>query len=170
MSEKGSERKWKSLSYVWLFETPWTDSSSPGSSVHRILQTRIPSGLPFPSPGDFPFLGMELWSPALQAHSLPTESQCQIIQILSEKWWRECYIWQIWLTDLTEKIYECLYNPHRYIYTCIKELNDVQFFLFFFSVLLHSGFFFAFIYVFFFFLTSHYCIGFAIHQHSFFFF
>ena len=170
MSEKGSERKWKSLSYVWLFETPWTDSSSPGSSVHRILQTRIPSGLPFPSPGDFPFLGMELWSPALQAHSLPTESQCQITQILSEKRWRECYIWQIWLTDLTEKIYECLYNPHRYIYTYIKELNDVQFFLFFFFSAASFCFFFAFIYVFFFFLTSHYCIGFAINQHSFFFF
>ena len=31
------------------------------------------SGLPFPSPGDLPNLGIELGSPALQADSLPTE-------------------------------------------------------------------------------------------------
>ena len=32
------------------------------------------SGLPFPSPGDLPDPGIELWSPALQADSLPTET------------------------------------------------------------------------------------------------
>ena len=31
------------------------------------------SGLPFPSPGDFPNPGIELGSPELQADSLPTE-------------------------------------------------------------------------------------------------
>ena len=31
------------------------------------------SGLPFPSPGDLPNPGMETWSPALQADSLPSE-------------------------------------------------------------------------------------------------
>ena len=31
------------------------------------------SGLPFPSPGDLPNPGIEPWSPALQADSLPTE-------------------------------------------------------------------------------------------------
>ena len=31
------------------------------------------SGLPFPSPGDLSNLGFELWSPALQADSLPAE-------------------------------------------------------------------------------------------------
>ena len=31
------------------------------------------SGLPFPSPGDLPDLGIEPGSPALQADSLPTE-------------------------------------------------------------------------------------------------
>ena len=30
--------------------------------------------LPFPSPGDLPDPGIELWSPALQADSLPSES------------------------------------------------------------------------------------------------
>ena len=33
------------------------------------------SGLPFPSPGDLPNLGIEPWSPALHADSLPTELQ-----------------------------------------------------------------------------------------------
>ena len=31
------------------------------------------SGLPFPSPGDIPYPGIEPASPALQADSLPTE-------------------------------------------------------------------------------------------------
>ena len=31
------------------------------------------SGLPFPSPGDLPDLGIKPWSPALQVDSLPTE-------------------------------------------------------------------------------------------------
>ena len=31
------------------------------------------SGLPFPSPGDLPHPGIEPWSPALQADSLPIE-------------------------------------------------------------------------------------------------
>ena len=33
------------------------------------------SGLPFPSPGDLPDTGIEPWSLALQADSLPTELQ-----------------------------------------------------------------------------------------------
>ena len=49
------------------------DCSLPGSSVHGILQARILSGLPFPSPGDFPDPGVELGSPALQTDSLPSE-------------------------------------------------------------------------------------------------
>ena len=45
--------------------------SLPGSSVHGILQARIWSGLPFPSPGDLPNPGIEPESSALQADSLP---------------------------------------------------------------------------------------------------
>ena len=44
------------------------DCNLPGSSVHGILQARILSGLPCPSPGDLPDLGMEplsLMSPEL---------------------------------------------------------------------------------------------------------
>ena len=49
------------------------DCSPPGSSVHGILQARIWSGLPFPSPGDLPNPGIEPKSPALKANSLPSE-------------------------------------------------------------------------------------------------
>ena len=49
------------------------DCSLPGSSVLGILQARILSELPFPSPEDFPNPGIEPRSPALQANSLLTE-------------------------------------------------------------------------------------------------
>ena len=52
--------------------TPWT----------VVFQAPLPvgfskqeywSGLPFPSPGDLPNPGIEPWSPALQADTLPSE-------------------------------------------------------------------------------------------------
>ena len=57
------------------------DCSPPGSSVHGIFHEKIPSreeywnGLPFPSPGDLPNVGIEPRSPALQADSLLSEPQ-----------------------------------------------------------------------------------------------
>ena len=64
-----SQPWWFAKSHVWLFAAPWTV----GSSVHGILQARIWSGLPFPSPGDLPDPGIELGSPAPLADSLPTK-------------------------------------------------------------------------------------------------
>ena len=49
------------------------DCSSPGSSVHGILQARILEWIAFPSPGDLPNLGIESRSPALQADALLSE-------------------------------------------------------------------------------------------------
>ena len=43
------------------------------SIVYGILQARILEGLPFPSPEDLPDPGIEPWSPALKAESLPSE-------------------------------------------------------------------------------------------------
>ena len=51
------------------------DCSLPGSSVHGILQARIPEWLPFSFLGNLPDRGIEPGSPALQADSLPTELQ-----------------------------------------------------------------------------------------------
>ena len=53
------------------------DCSPPGSSVHGILQTRIPEWVAMPSSGDLPDPGLKPvspTSPALQEESLPTES------------------------------------------------------------------------------------------------
>ena len=53
------------------------DCSPPGSSVHGILQARLWSGLPFPSPGDLPDPGItptSLISPALAGRFLTTST------------------------------------------------------------------------------------------------
>ena len=53
------------------------DCSLPGFSVHGILRARYWSGLPFPSPGDFPNPGIEpksLMSPALAGKFLTTRA------------------------------------------------------------------------------------------------
>ena len=53
-----------------------SDSATPWTAVHQApLPMRFPrqeywSGLPFPPPGDLPYLGMETVSPALQVDSL----------------------------------------------------------------------------------------------------
>ena len=75
--------KWKrySLSCVWLFVTPWT--SPPGSSVHRILQTKILAWVTFTSQGDLPDPAIKRGSLALQVDSLPSEppgKQCTYIK------------------------------------------------------------------------------------------
>ena len=49
------------------------DYSSPGPSVHGILQQEYWSGLPGSPPGDLPKPGIKPRSPALQADSLPAK-------------------------------------------------------------------------------------------------
>ena len=53
-----SYAKWKSLSRVRLFATPWTTQST------EFSRPEFWSGQPFPSPGDLPNPGMEPRSPA----------------------------------------------------------------------------------------------------------
>ena len=52
--------------------TPWTVASQASLSMEFSRQEYW-SGLPFPSPGDLPDLGIKPGSPALQADSLPSE-------------------------------------------------------------------------------------------------
>ena len=61
---KWSEVKWKSLSPVWLFATPWTIHSMEFSKPEHW------SGYLFLSPGDLPNPGIEPRSPMLQGDSL----------------------------------------------------------------------------------------------------
>ena len=64
--------KVKSLSRVRLFVTPWTVACEAPPSMGFSRQEYW-SGLPFPSPGDFPDPGIEPRSPALQADTLPSK-------------------------------------------------------------------------------------------------
>ena len=64
----------KSLSPVQLFATPWTVAYQAFPSM-GFSRPEYWSGLPFPSPGDLPDLGIEPRSPALQADYLPSELQ-----------------------------------------------------------------------------------------------
>ena len=62
----------KSLSRVRLFATPWTVAPQAPPSMGFCKQEYW-SGLPLPSPGDLPDLGIKPRSPALQADTLPSE-------------------------------------------------------------------------------------------------
>ena len=62
----------KLLSHFWLFATPWTVACQASPSMGFSRQEYW-SGLPFPSPGDFPNPGIEPRSPTLQADSLLSE-------------------------------------------------------------------------------------------------
>ena len=64
--------KVKSLSRVRLFATLWTVAYQAPLSI-EFSRHQDQSGLPFPSPGDFPDPGIEPGSPTLQADALPPE-------------------------------------------------------------------------------------------------
>ena len=64
-----TERKWKSLSCVRLSATQWT------IQFMEFSRLEYWSGQSFPSPGDLPNPRIKPRSPALQADSLPAESQ-----------------------------------------------------------------------------------------------
>ena len=67
-------KKVKLLSCFRLFVTPWTVAFQAPPSMGFSRQEYW-SGVPSPSPGDLPDLGIKPWSPTLQADSLPSEPQ-----------------------------------------------------------------------------------------------
>ena len=64
--------KWKLLSHVWLFATPWTVACQVPLSMD-FSRPEYWNGQPFPSPGDLPNTGIEPRSPASQSDFLPVE-------------------------------------------------------------------------------------------------
>ena len=56
----------------YFIQTPWTVAYQALPSMGFSRQVYW-SGLPFPSPGDLPYPGIEPGSPALQADALPSE-------------------------------------------------------------------------------------------------
>ena len=70
---ENKSEKWKwSCSVLRLFVTPWNVAYQAPLSMGFSRQEYW-SGLPFPSSGDLPNPGIELWYPALQADALPSE-------------------------------------------------------------------------------------------------
>ena len=67
-----SKWRWKSLSHVWLFGTPWTVVCQALLSIEFSWQVYL-NGLPCLPPGDLPNLGIKPRSPTLQADSSPPE-------------------------------------------------------------------------------------------------
>ena len=76
--------KVKSLSRVRLFVTPWTVAYQAPQST-EFSRKEYWSGLPFPSPGDLPNLGMEPGSPTLQADALLSEPPGKPVFISSKR-------------------------------------------------------------------------------------
>ena len=73
------------------------DGSSPGSSVHGILQVRE---LPFPPPGDLSDPGIKYESPALQVDSLLSEApgKPNVLILHSFLWLNKIFI--IWIENI----------------------------------------------------------------------
>ena len=65
--------KRKPFSHVQLFATPWTAAHQAPLSM-KCSRQEYWSGLPVPSPGDLPNLGIKARSPTLQVDYLLTES------------------------------------------------------------------------------------------------
>ena len=78
MPSLSSPKKWKLLSLVWLFVTPWTIQSM------ELFRPEYWSGYLFLSPGDLPNPGIKPRSPALQVDSLPAEP-CKPVSNLRTK-------------------------------------------------------------------------------------
>ena len=66
------------------------DYSSPGSSVHGILQARILEWVPFPSPGDLSDPGIKPRPSEFQADSLPSEPPEKPVHVYI---WMNIYIY-----------------------------------------------------------------------------
>ena len=73
----GDDGSVESLSRVQLFATPWMVAHQVPLTMEFSRQ-EYGSGLPFPSPGDLPNIGIEPQSRALQVASLPSEPQMSL--------------------------------------------------------------------------------------------
>ena len=81
-----------SPSRVWLLATPWTVAHQALLSMEFSRQEYW-SGLPFPSPRDFPDPGIEPEFPALQADPLPSKSPGKSGKSWKRRWRRWGEVW-----------------------------------------------------------------------------
>ena len=80
-------RKWKSLTPVQLFATLWTVACQAPLSM-EFSRPEYWNGLPFPSPGHLPKLGIKPESPALQIDSLPGKPSLIFMYVWNSILWR----------------------------------------------------------------------------------
>ena len=90
-------RKVKSLSCVRLFAIPWTVVYQVSLSMGFSRQ-ECWSGLPFPSSGDLPDLGIELRSPALQQMLYPLSHQGILYR------WEVFFLKQPWKISILNEV------------------------------------------------------------------
>ena len=69
------------LHSIWVFAIPWTVTYQAPPSMGFSRQ-ECWGGLPFPSPGDLPYPGIEPVSPALQVDALPSEPPGKPLELL----------------------------------------------------------------------------------------
>ena len=105
--------KVKSLSRVQLFATLWTVASQ-APPFMGFSRQEYWSGLPFPSSGDLPNPGIKLWSPTLQADSLPSAGGTDLVHPFFSQ--LHIYIY----TYIVLK-----YNTHTYIELLFQSLSCI---------------------------------------------
>ena len=101
-----------SLNCIWLL-FDLKDRNPPVSSVHRILQARILSGLPLPSPGYLPDPGIESTSPAMAGGLFTTQSPGKPIWI------------SICIHSLSHSVY-ITYTPPRNMHILMLTMNHSE--------------------------------------------
>ena len=99
----GKRGKWKLLSPVQLFVTPWTVAHQAPQHM-EFSRKEYWSGLPCPPPGDLPDPGIKPRTPALQADSLPFKSRKPSVKeerdayyVWPYRWWKGLWVlfWDI---------------------------------------------------------------------------
>ena len=119
--------KWKSVSDVQLFATPWTVAHWAPLSM-EFSREEYWSGLPFPSPGDLPNPEIEPRSSTLQAASLPSEPRGKPYKALIHKWvilfnFPKDTSWQLTIQDqfVTKPIIQRPPNPEHNVLKKVKK-------------------------------------------------
>jgi len=109
--------KVKSFSRVRLFATPWTVAYQASPSMGFPRQEYW-SGLPFPSPGNLPHLGIEPGSPALEADTLTSEppEKTTLYYTYSTIYFTQCTVIYV---KPNFPVYPTLLTPLTHIHTSI---------------------------------------------------
>ena len=121
--------KWKSLSRVQLFATPWTVAYQAPPSMEFSRQEYW-SGVTFPSPGDLPNSGIKPGYPTLQADALTSEppgkpKQITCIQITKSSKTKKIYI-KLALFPISPKLFSVWLNRRQMEFPICFYMQSVE--------------------------------------------